>query len=116
VPIVGAATWSLNKTLLNLGIFGHEQGRKVALPALVSAMKGGFRLEKVESDVNFLKISVEPDRTLSAENRQGIRFVVEVPPGSPPVTRPTLTPIHVALRTNHPTLSQIGFDVAFVSQ
>jgi hypothetical protein len=116
LPPLGAGRWSLNKTLLNLGIFAHEQGRKVALPAVVPAMKGSFRLEKVESDVNFLKISVEPDPTISADNRQGVRFVVEVPPGSSPLSRPTMAPVRVTLRTNHPALSQIGFDVAFVSK
>jgi hypothetical protein len=116
VPIVGSATWSLSKTLLNLGIFGHEQGRKVAVPALVSAMKGDFRLASVESDVNFLKISVEPDPKSSTDGRQGVRFVVEVVPGSAPLARPTSAPVHVTLKTNHPALSEIGFDIAFVSR
>ena len=49
VPIVGSGSWSSTKTLLNLGDFRHEQGSKVALPALVSAMKGSFQLLRVSS-------------------------------------------------------------------
>jgi hypothetical protein len=116
IAIVGGGTWSSTKTLLNLGIFGHEQGSKVALPALVSAMKGNFRVLGVESNVNFLKISVEPDPKIGSSERQGVRIVVEVPPGSPPLTRPMWSPVRVTLKTNHPALSEIGFDLAFVSR
>jgi hypothetical protein len=116
VPLVGTGTWSASKTLLNLGIFGRERGSKVALPALVASMKGGFQLKGVESDVNFLKVSLEPDPQIEADGRQGFRFLVEVPPGSPPLTRPTSSPVHVTLKTNHPALSEIGFDIAFVSR
>lgn len=116
VPIVGHGSWSSTKTLLNLGDFQHEQGSKVALPALVSAMKDSFRLESVESNVSFLKVTVEPDPAISHDDRQGIRLVIELPPGSPPLTRPATAPVRVTLRTNHPNLSQIGFDVAFVSR
>ena len=117
VPIVGSpALWSASKSMLNLGIFRHEQGRKIAIPALVSSMKGELRLASVESNVDFLKIQVEPDPGIQTGNRQGIRFVLEVPPGSPPVAFPSWAPAHVKVRTNHPTLSEINFDVALISQ
>jgi hypothetical protein len=116
LPPVGGGSWSSARALLNLGDFRHEQGRKIALPALVSAMPGPFRLESVESSVSFLKISVEPDPQISTAGRQGIRFVIEVPPNSPPLTCTASAPVHVTLKTNHPTLSQIGFEVAFVSR
>jgi hypothetical protein len=116
VPIIGGGTWSQNKTLLNLGIFGHDKGSKVALPALVSAMKGNFQMVGVESNVDFLKISLEPDPKIGDGDRRGFRFVVEVPPGSPPLSCPTWAPVRVTLKTNHPALSQIGFDLAFISR
>ncbi|HEV3304379.1 MAG TPA: DUF1573 domain-containing protein [Planctomycetaceae bacterium] len=116
VAIVGGGTWSSTKTLLNLGVFQHEQGSKIALPALVAAMKGNFQVLGVESAVSFLKISVEPDPKIGSSERQGVRIVVEVPPGSPPLTRPVWAPVRVTLKTNHPTLSEIGFDLAFVSR
>jgi Protein of unknown function (DUF1573) len=117
VPIVGtAATWSANKALLNLGVFPHEQGRKVAIPALVSSMKENLRLTSVESTVDFLKVSLESDPEIHGENRQGCRFVVEVPPGSPPISCPSWAPAHVKVKTNHPTLSEIEFDVALISK
>jgi hypothetical protein len=116
VPIVGRGSWSSSKTLLNLGDCRHEQGSKIALPALISAMKGPFRLEGVESSLSFLKVSVEPDPTINTDGRQGIRFVLELPPGSPPLTCTASAPVRVTLKTNHPTLSQIGVDLAFVSR
>jgi Protein of unknown function (DUF1573) len=118
VSIVGhqAATWSANKTLLNLGIFPHDQGRKVAIPALVSSMKENLRVASIESNLDFLKILIEPDPEIRGENRQGCRFVIEVPPGSPPISCPSWAPAHVKIKTNHPTLSEIEFDVALISK
>jgi hypothetical protein len=116
ISVVGNGIWSSNRTLLNLGVFGHEQGRKVIVPALVSAMPGEFQLMKVESEVGFLKITMEPDAGSGDSERRGVRFVIEIPPGSPPVAHPTFAPVHVKLKTNHPHLREIGFDLAIVSQ
>jgi hypothetical protein len=116
MPLVGTGIWSSNRTLLNLGVFGHERGSKVVMPALVSSMKGNFQLLGVDSEVGFLKISAQPDPSIGDAERQGVRFLIEVPPGSPALSRPSFAPVHVTLRTNHPTLSKIGFDIAFVSE
>ncbi len=116
MPLVGTGIWSSNRTLLNLGVFGHERGSKVVMPALVSSMKGNFQLLGVDSEVGFLKISAQPDPSIGDSERQGVRFLIEVPPGSPALSRPSFAPVHVTLRTNHPTLSKIGFDIAFVSE
>jgi hypothetical protein len=116
VSIVGNATWSANNALLNLGIFPHQEGRKIAIPALVSSMKDNLRLGSVESSVDFLKVLLEPDPEMRDGNRQGCRFVVEVPPGSPPISCPSWAPAHIKVKTNHPTLSEIEFDVALISK
>lgn len=116
IPLVGTAIWSSNRTLLNLGVFPRERGSKVAMPALVSSMKGQFQLLGVESDVAFLKISAQPDSSIGDSERQGVRFLIEVPPGSSAISRPTFAPVHVTIRTNQPTLPSIGFDIALVSE
>jgi hypothetical protein len=79
-------------------------------------MKGSFQIVGVESEVAFVKISVEPDPKIGGNDRQGVRIVVEVPPGSTPLTRPVSAPVHVTLKTNHPALPEIGFDLALISQ
>jgi hypothetical protein len=116
IAVVGTGTWSSSKSMLNLGIFRHERGSKVVLPVIVTSMKGHFEMTGVESNVDFLKISAEPDPQAAPNDRQRIRFVVEVPAGAPALARPTRTPVHVTLKTNHPAFSQIGFDVAFISK
>jgi hypothetical protein len=116
LPIVGSGYWFADRTLLNLGTFSHQRGSKVALPALITSMNGEFQVLGVESEVNFLKVSVERGAQPPSGERQELRFVVEVPPGSPPLARPHQTPVHITIRTNHPSLGEVGFDVAFVSQ
>jgi hypothetical protein len=115
VPIVGSARWNSEKALLNLGRFRHEVGCKIALPAFISEMKGQFQMLGVKSSDSFVKVSVEPNPVSAAGEQQGIRFVFEVPPGSPPVNYFTHKPVHVTVQTNHPTLKNLDFDLEFVS-
>jgi hypothetical protein len=115
VPIVGHAMWNAEKTRLNLGRFRHEVGSKTALTALISDMKGKFRMLDVKSSDSFVKVSVEPNPAAGSGESQGIRFVFEVPPGSPPVNYFTQKPVHVTVQTNHPKLKNLDFDLEFVS-
>jgi hypothetical protein len=114
VPIVGNARWNAEKSVLNLGRFRHEVGSKTELPALVYDMPGRFQVIAVKSSDSFLKVSVEPSQSSDAGAHQGIRFVFEVPPGSPPVNYFTGKPAHVTVQTNHPALKNVDFDLEFV--
>jgi hypothetical protein len=116
VPIVGFGYWNSEKLLLNMGRFRHENGSKTALPALVYAMKDKFQLLGVKSSDSFVKVSLEPNPAISNGAQQGVRFVFEVPPGSPPVNYMTRKPVHVTVNTNHPQLKDLDFDLQFVSR
>jgi Protein of unknown function (DUF1573) len=117
----GTAHWSAEKSLLNLGRFRHEDGYRTEVPAYIYHMPGPFRLLGVKSSDGFVKVSVEAnpdgdgDKNVKSGERQGVRFVFEVPPGSPPVNYFTQKPVHVTLETNHPVLKTIDFDLQFVS-
>jgi hypothetical protein len=115
VPIVGQARWNAEKSVLNLGRFRHEVGSKIELPALVSEMPGQFRVLDVKSSDSFVKVSVEPKPASGTGEQQRVRFVFEVPPGSPPVNYFTHRPAHITVATNHPTLKHLDFDLEFVS-
>ncbi len=115
VPIVGSALWNSEKTLLNLGRFRHEVGCKTALPAFISDMQGKFQMLGVQSSDSFVKVSVEPSLGGDMGEQQCVRFLFEVPPGSPPVNYFTEKPVHVTVHTNHPTLKKLDFDLQFVS-
>lgn len=120
VPIVGTAYWNAEKLLLNMGRFQHETGTKTALPALVYAMKNKFQVLGVKSSDSFVKVSVEPNPETGKQeperSQQRVRFIFEVPPGSPPVNYLTKKPVHVTVRTNHPIFRDIDFDLSFVSR
>jgi hypothetical protein len=119
VPIVGSAYWNAEKLLLNMGRFAHETGTKTALPALVYSMKDTFQLVDFKSTDRFVKVSVEPVEEASKrkdQQPQQVRFVFEVPPGSPPGDFLTGKPIRVSVQTNHPQLRDIDFDLTFVSR
>jgi len=115
----GTAHWSADKNLFNLGRFRHEDGHRTEVPAYIYHMPGQFRVLGVKSSDGFVKVSVEPNAGSDSESksgdRQGVRFVFEVPPGSPPVNYFTQRPVHVTLETNHPVLKTIDFDLQFVS-
>ena len=120
VALVGAARWNADKLLLNMGRFDHVTGAKTALPALVYSMKDDFHLVGVQSSDKFVKVSVEPmggDRKQGHQHdQQQVRFIFEVPPGSPPVNYLTGKPVHVTVTTNHPRLHDLDFDLSFVSR
>jgi hypothetical protein len=120
VALVGAARWNADKLLLNMGRFDHVTGAKTALPALVYSMKDNFRVLGVKSSDNFVKVSLEPivgDQKRAKEfDQQQVRFIFEVPPGSPPVNCLTGKPVHVTVTTNHPRLRDLDFDLSFVSR
>ena len=115
VPLVGYARWNAEKTVLNLGRFRHEVGCKTALPAFVYDMPGKFQMLGAKSSDDFVKVSLEPNPASGQGQQQGIRFVFEVPPGSPPVNYFTQKPVHITVQTNHPALKNIDFDLQFVS-
>jgi hypothetical protein len=109
------AHWTPETSVLNLGRFRHEVGCKTALTASVYDMKERFRVLDVKSSDGFVKVSVEPISGSGTDPQQVIRFVFEVSAGSPPVNYFTQKPAHVTVKTNHPTLKSIEFDLQFVS-
>jgi Protein of unknown function (DUF1573) len=116
LPPRGAATWNAEKASLNLGRVYHEKGAKVVLPAIVYGIKDKFQILKTTSDADFLKISVEPNPEITKGEQQGVLFVFEIPPGSPPVTRMSPNAVRITLETNHPKLKQMQFELEFISQ
>jgi hypothetical protein len=119
VALVGAARWNADKLLLNMGRFDHVTGAKTALPALVYSMKDDFHVVGVQSSDKFVKVSVEPmggGKQGHEHDQQQVRFIFEVPPGSPPVNYLTGKPVHVTVTTNHPRLHDLDFDLSFVSR
>jgi hypothetical protein len=82
-------------------------------------MKDKFRLVDVKSSDRFVKVSLEPLQEAAKREEQGpqqVRFIFEVPPGSPPGDFLTGKPIRVSVQTNHPQLHDIDFDLTFVSR
>jgi hypothetical protein len=79
-------------------------------------MRGEFRILGVKSTDSFVKVSLEPNRADGSQpDKQLVRFLFEVLPNSPPVNYFTQKPAHVTVRTNHPMLKTIDFDLQFVS-
>lgn len=116
IPITGSAHFDSEKLLLNLERFPRELGSKAAVPAIITAMKGEFRILKVSSpSYPFLKVSLEREEAIAVGGAQGIRFVFEIPPYAPAATHMVRDPIHVIVTTNHPSVHEINLAVAFVA-
>jgi hypothetical protein len=86
------------------------------VPAIISSMKDEFRILKVSSpSYPFIKVSQQREAALATGGAQGVRFVFEIPPNAPAATHMSRDPLHVTVTTNHPSLREIDFAVAFVS-
>ena len=105
------AYWNSEKSLINIGRFPHETGCKVVLPALIYGSKEKFKDLRVEKDADLVQVSTEPNPEIGAGEQQGVNFVFEVPPGSPPVTRIAPDGVHITLITNHPKLKELTFQL-----
>jgi hypothetical protein len=118
-PIGNSRTfWNSEKSLINLGRFPHDVGAKVVLPALIYGYGSNakFQVLGIEKDADFLKVATEPNPEIGGGTQQGVRFVFEVQPGAPAMTRITPNGVHVTIKTNHPRLKELKFEVEFVSQ
>jgi uncharacterized protein DUF1573 len=116
IPMTGSAHFDSEKLLLNLERFPRERGSKAAVPAIITAMKDEFRILKVSSpSYPFLKVSLEREEAIAVGGAQGIRFVFEIPPYAPAATHMVRDPIHVSVTTNHPSIHELNFAVAFVA-
>jgi hypothetical protein len=102
--------------LLNLGHFSRAVGCKAAVPAVIYAMPTKFETQGIKSTDGIVKLSVETDSKPVVGDRQEVRFVFEIPPGAPSMTRTNRNPVHISVDTNHPTLKRLDFDVEFVAQ
>jgi hypothetical protein len=110
------AYWNPERSLINMGRFPHEAGCKVTLPALVYGTKEKFKIVGIDRDADFVRVTTEPNSEIGSGEQQGVRFIFEIPPGAPPVTRILPNAVHLKLATNHPNLKELTFQVEFVSQ
>jgi hypothetical protein len=116
IPLRGSAHFDSEKLLLNLERFSRERGTKAAVPAIISSMKDEFRILKVNSaSYPFIKVSLEREEAIATGGVQGVRFVFEIPPSAPAATHMVRDPLRVTVTTNHPSLREIDFAVAFVA-
>jgi hypothetical protein len=110
------AYWNPERSLINMGRFPHEAGCKVTLPALVYGTKEKFKIVGIDRDADFVRVTTEPNPEIGSGEQQGVRFIFEVPPGAPPVTRIVPNAVRLKVTTNHPNLKELTFQVEFVSQ
>ena len=117
MPPVGSAVWNSERSQLNLGRFKHDAGRKVELPAIVYGVTEPFKMMGLDSNCEFAKVSIVPHPEITqVKGQQGLHFVFEIPPGAPPLTRmEPVDPVHLTIKTNHPLLKEIRFDLDFAS-
>jgi Protein of unknown function (DUF1573) len=116
LPPRGIGLWQSEKHRLDMGRVRPEVGSKVSIPAIIYGTKDKFSIEKVVSDADFLKVSLEQNPEIAQGEQQGVLFVFELPPHSPAVTRMSPNSAHVTLVTNHPKLKEINFEIEFICQ
>jgi hypothetical protein len=108
--------WYPESLAMSFGRFKASEGRKGTVLLVVHGMnEQAFEFTDVQTDPEFLQVKLEPAGPEGAGDRQSYRISIEVPPGSPAVSRmrPDSGEIHV--KTNHPDAPEIKLHAEFVS-
>lgn len=104
------------RLLVNLGTFSHKEGKKQTIYVLV---KGPYRdqttveIAAVEPETSDFRVTLgEPLRDTPKTVRYPL--TLEIPPGSPPVSRLDAAKIH--LKTTHPDVKELTLRVRYVAK
>lgn len=105
--------WVQEHMSVAMGTFPAKNGKKVTLH-LFFAGKEELKFEEIVADPDYVKVSLEPDKTFKGKT-QKYKLVVEIPPGERPATRNSTRHGSIKVKTNVPEIGEIHFILSFVS-
>ena len=108
--------WYPESLAMSFGRFRASEGRKGNVLLIVHAMEGkAFEFTDVQVDPEFLKVSLQPNVPGDTGERQAYTVSIEVPAGSPPMSRVRKQSGKIRVQTNHPEAPEIRMHAEFIS-
>lgn len=109
-------SWDGGGMVLDMKTFPANEGRTATLLWYVRGLDDqNLEISDVQTDPEFLKINLKRDSSFESTGSSRYFFTVEVPPGSPPMSRIHNSYATVKLKTNHPQVPEFTFRVSFIS-
>jgi hypothetical protein len=107
--------WSPEESMLHLGRFRAQDGKKVRLLVFVKKFDAPMEITKAELLPSFLKYELVKDENFKQPTRERFDLWIEVPAGQAPVSFTGESTGSIVLHTNHPEAKLIRLGIDFVS-
>ena len=108
--------WFPESLAMSFGRFKASEGKKGSVLLVVNGMAGKtFEFTDVQTDPDFLKVSLQPNVPGDTGERQSYTVSVEVPPGTPPMSRVRKGSGKIRVQTNHPDAPEIKLHAEFIT-
>ncbi|MFG0332080.1 MAG: DUF1573 domain-containing protein [Maioricimonas sp. JB049] len=108
--IVGP-NWYAGRTLIDLGKAESDKGLTSTLSIFISPFGETLQFFDVQSDPEYLKVSLNKDENFQSETRERYILKIEVPPGSPPGAWRMPDAGTIRVKSNHPEVPAFEFNV-----
>lgn len=108
--------WYPDSLAMSFGRFKAAEGRGGKVLLIVHGMEGrAFEFTDVQVDPEFLNVKLEPNVPGDTGERQAYTVSVEIPPGSPALSRVRKDSGKIRVRTNHPEAPELKMHAEFIT-
>ncbi|QDU39436.1 hypothetical protein Mal4_37810 [Maioricimonas rarisocia] len=108
--IVGP-NWYAGRTLIDLGKAESDKGKKSTLSIFISPFGETLKFFDIETDPEFLKVSLNKDENFQSESRERYILTIEVPPGAQSGAWRMPDAGTIRVKSNHPEVPSFEFNV-----
>ena len=114
--IASGASYRSASRFINFGSFPASKGAKVVLSLFVKRFdEEGFQVAEIVYNEKVLKVNLVEDPQLRSKRRQRFELTIEVPAGRPPTSQVGEDRMEIVLKTNHPVVPELRFQLEFRS-
>lgn len=110
-PLKGSS-YRHGSMMIDAGLLNSSTEHTAGLLVICRGFDGELKLEDVETDPEWLNVTLEPDPGEGDVRRY--RLVMNFPKGLPSMVRSSANPATLTLKTNHPAASTLNLKAAFV--
>jgi len=106
--------WSNENKVVSMGQVDSSKGKKVTLSVFVDKGVEDFKFLDVKTAPKFLKVDVKKDENFQSKDRERYELTIEVPAGSPALSRVRDNLATIDIRTNNSDIETVTISVSFI--